>query len=76
MEDITLASQSMASNGDEIVDNVREIGETSKATAEEAETVSKATERQTDSIHEIANESTNLARMAADLQNEVRKFKV
>ena len=76
MEDITLAAQSMASNGDEIVDNVREIGETSKVTAEEAETVSKATERQTDSIHQIADESTNLARMAADLQNEVRKFKV
>ena len=76
MEDISLSSKSMAFNGDEIVDNVREIGETSKATAEEAETVSKATERQTESIHQIADESTNLARMAEDLQNEVRKFKV
>ena len=76
MEDISLSSKSMASNGDEIVENVKDIGETSKSTAEEAENVSKATERQTASIHEIADESTNLARMAADLQNEARKFKV
>ena len=76
MEDISLSSKSMASNGDEIVDNVREIGETSKATAEEAENVTKATEIQTASIHEIVDESTSLSRMAADLQQEVRKFKV
>ena len=76
MEDISLSSKSMASNGDEIVDNVREIGETSKVAAEEAEIVSKATEQQTTSIHEIAEEATGLSRMANDLQNEIRKFKV
>ena len=76
MQDISLASKSMASNGDEIVENVKEIGETSKATAEEAETVSAATEEQTASVHEIAGESTSLAKMAAELQQEVKKFKV
>ena len=76
MQDISLASRSMASNGDEIVENVKEIGETSKSAAEEAETVSAATEEQTASVHEIAGESTNLAKMAAELQQEVKKFKV
>ena len=76
MQDISLASKSMASNGDEIVENVREIGETSKSAAEEAETVSAATEEQTASVHEIAGESTNLAKMASELQQEVKKFKV
>ncbi len=76
MQDISLASKSMASNGDEIVENVKEIGETSKSAAEEAETVSAATEEQTASVHEIAGESTNLAKMAAELQQEVKKFKV
>ena len=76
MQDISHATKSMARNGEEIVDHIRTIGETSKSSAEEAETVSAATEEQTASVHEIANESTNLARMANELQLEVKKFKV
>ena len=76
MQDISTSTESMAANGKEIVANVRTIGETSKLAAEEAETVSAATEEQTASVHEIANESTNLAQMANELQQEVRKFKV
>lgn len=76
MQDISEATRDMANNGGEIVDNVRLIGESSKTAAEEAETVSAATEEQTASVHEIATESTNLARMASELQQDVRKFKV
>jgi methyl-accepting chemotaxis protein len=76
MENISLASKSMASNGDEIVENVRAIGETSKLAADEAANVSAATEEQTASVHEIANEANNLSQMAADLQNEIKKFRV
>ena len=76
MQDISGATRTMARNGEEIVDHIRTINETSKSSAEEAETVSAATEEQTASVHEIANESTNLARMANELQQEVKKFKV
>ena len=76
MQDISGATRDMANNGEEIVSNVRLIGESSKTSAEEAETVSAATEEQTASVHEIASESTNLARMASELQQEVKKFKV
>ena len=76
MQEISGATRSMARNGEEIVDHIRTINETSKSSAEEAETVSAATEEQTASVHEIANESTNLARMANELQQEVQKFKV
>ena len=76
MQHISAASRDMATNGKEIVGHIRTIGETSKTSAEEAETVSAATQEQTASVHEIANESTNLARMAGELQQEVQKFKV
>ena len=76
MQDISSATKSMARNGEEIVDHIRTISETSKSSAEEAETVSAATEEQTASVHEIANESNNLARMANELQQEVKKFRV
>ena len=76
MQTISSSTQDMAVNGERIVQNVRTIGEASKTAAEEAETVSAATQEQTASVHEIAGESTNLARMAGELQQEVKKFKV
>lgn len=76
MQAISSSTRDMADNGVQIVQNVRTIGEASKTAAEEAETVSAATEEQTASVHEIAGESTNLARMAGELQQEVKKFKV
>ena len=76
MQTISRATRDMADNGVQIVQNVRTIGEASKTAAEEAETVSAATQQQTASVHEIAGESTNLARMAGELQQEVKKFKV
>ena len=76
MQAISHSTRAMAKNGEKIVENVRTIGESSKIAAEEAETVSAATEEQTASVHEIAGESTNLAKMASELQQEVQKFKV
>ena len=76
MQTISSSTHDMAVNGKQIVQNVRTIGEASKTAAEEAETVSAATQEQTASVHEIAGESTNLARMAGELQQEVKKFKV
>ena len=76
MQDISGATRDMANNGEKIVEHVKTIGEASKTSAEEAETVSAATEEQTASVHEIAGESTNLAQMASELQQEVKKFKV
>ena len=76
MQTISSSTNDMAVNGERIVQNVRTIGEASKTAAEEAETVSAATQEQTASVHEIAGESTNLAHMAGELQQEVKKFKV
>ncbi len=76
VQDISSAIRSMAENGEQIVNNIRSIEDSSKSSAEEAETVSAATEQQTASVHEIANAATGLAHMANELQKEVQKFKL
>ena len=74
VQSISHAVRGMADSGTAIVESVRLIGDTSKSAAQDAETVSAATEQQSASIHEIASASTNLAKMATDLQTEVKKF--
>ena len=76
MQDISAAIRSMAVNGEEIVSHIKSIEDSSKTSAQEAETVSAATEEQTASVHEIANAATSLAQMANELQKEVQKFKL
>ena len=76
VQDISVSIRSMADNGEQIVGHIRNIEETSKSSAEEAETVSAATQQQTASVHEIASASTGLAQMANELQKDVQKFKL
>ena len=76
VQEISTAIGGMADSGREIVGHIRTIGESSRGTAEEAETVSAATQEQSASVQEIAHASNKLAKMAAELQQEVQKFKV
>lgn len=65
----------LAKNGEDIVEHMRVISKSSSGAAEEAQTVSAATEEQSASIDEIANASHRLAEMAGGLQQEVQKFR-
>ncbi|MBR2216343.1 MAG: methyl-accepting chemotaxis protein [Selenomonadaceae bacterium] len=76
IQSISYSIRGMADNGAEIVVHVRTIGDASRKAAEEAETVSAATEEQSASVQEIAHASQSLAQMATELQNEVQKFKL
>ena len=76
MQSISAGIGGMAESGQEIVGHIRTIEDSSRTSAEEAETVSAATEEQSASVQEIANASHSLAKMAGELQMEVRKFKV
>ena len=58
-----------------VVKAVHEIDDMSKKVAEEAETVSAATEEQAASMNEITNASQALADMAQGLQNSINSFK-
>ena len=76
VKDISQEISAMASGGRTIVGHVHTIGELSKNAAEEAETVSAATEEQSASVQEIANASRSLAQMADELKVNIEKFQV
>lgn len=73
---ISQAIAGMADSGKAITGHVDTITDTSTKAAQEAETVSAATEEQSASVQEIANASKSLAEMASELQNEVSRFQL
>lgn len=66
----------MADGSTTMLSAIQEIDKVSKSNADEAQSVSAATEEQSASMQEIASASQNLANLAGDLQAEIRKFKV
>lgn len=76
VKDISSAIQHMADNSQHIVTIVKKMDDLSIKGADEAQTVSAATEEQSASMQEIAFSSQNLAKMAEQLQQEVKKFKI
>lgn len=76
VQDISGAIQEMASGSQQVVVSVRGINDTSKNVAGHTQTVSAASEEQSASIEEIAASSQTLAKMAEELQQTVRKFKL
>lgn len=76
VKEISVAVQHMADSSQIIVSSVKDIDGFSKKAAEEAQTVSAATQEQTASMEEIASSSHSLAKLAEELQETVNKFKV
>ena len=76
MQDISMATGNMAESGAEIVRHAQIIEDASKMATQETENVSSATEEQTAAVHEISESSSNLSRMAGELQHEIKKFKI
>jgi methyl-accepting chemotaxis protein len=76
VKDISSAIQHMADNSQHIVTIVKKMDDLSIKGADEAQNVSAATEEQSASMQEIAFSSQNLAKMAEQLQQEVKKFKI
>lgn len=74
--DISNAIRQMETGSQQIVSSVQSINALSKQTAIEAESVSAATEQQSASMHGVASASENLAKMAQNLQETVRFFRI
>ena len=77
------ASQAMQSSVERLTQSighidaaVEEINTKSRSVADEAQTVSAATEEETASMHEIADASRKLAEQAQNLQNAIAVFKI
>ena len=89
-EDILISIQTLANEVDQIAQHINAMSddaqvmqramnavkETSAKTSEEVQIISAATEEQSTSMDEIAEESRNLAGLASDLRVTVDKFKI
>jgi methyl-accepting chemotaxis protein len=76
VKEISDATQEVAAGSQQIVESVRKVEAVSKAAAARTETVSAATQEQSATMEEIAAASNTLARMATDMQQAVRIFKI
>ena len=74
--EITNSTTKLDTGTKRVVEASDNIDKESRKAASETQTISAATEEQSASMEEIASASTHLAKMAEDLQNTVRKFKV
>lgn len=73
---ISAAAEELSAGTEDVVQSTENIKEQSGKISQETETVSAATEEQSASMEEIAAASTHLSKLAADLQNEIQKFKI
>ncbi|SEJ09531.1 methyl-accepting chemotaxis protein [Propionispira arboris] len=76
INEISAATEELTSGTEDVVTATGNSSNETKKTAESTETISAATEQQSASMEEIASASTHLAKLAADLQNEIQKFKI
>lgn len=74
--EISTAIQKMAAGSQRIVASINTIDGLSRQSAEQAETVSAATEEQSATMDDIAASSRELAKMAEDMQQVVRQFQI
>jgi len=76
IEEIAKSTTILDAGTKRVIEAADNIDTESRKAADETQTISAATEEQSASMEEIAGASTHLAKMAEDLQNTVRKFKV
>lgn len=76
IRDISAAIQQMATGSQQIVISIHEIEETAKRMSAETQNVSAATDKQTESMHEVAAACQSLANMAEELQTAISIFKL
>ena len=70
------AIRQMETQNEAMLNSSQNISATGRQNSDEAQSVSAATEEQTASMHEIATASGNLAKLAANLQTEIEKFRL
>ena len=70
------AIRQMETQNESMLTASQNISATGRKNSDEAQSVSAATEEQTASMHEIATASGSLAKLAANLQAEIEKFRL
>jgi len=76
MEEISHAVEETAMGMQTVVANVQNISAVSEETSASTQTVAAAAEEQSASLHEVTSSAEALAKMATNLNETIRKFKV
>lgn len=76
MEQISHAVEETARGMQGVVENVQNISAVSEQTSASTQTVAAAAEEQNASLNEVTSSAESLAKMASDLNDVIRKFKV
>lgn len=76
IQEVSIATEQMAAGAEQALSAIQNVASISEETAASAEEVAAATQEQTASIQEVAASSNMLARLADELKNLVRHFKV
>lgn len=76
IKEISAAMQQINGASRQIVGSIATVSQLNEKSADEAQTVSAATEEQLASMEEIASSSQALARLAQELQNAVNEFRI
>ena len=76
VNEIASAIQQISKNSHEVLTSVKVVDKINEDSAGQAETISAATQEQSASMEQIAASSNELVRMAENLQNSIRIFKL
>ncbi|WP_028307681.1 methyl-accepting chemotaxis protein [Desulfitibacter alkalitolerans] len=76
IQNISASIEQMASGSQEVVTAIGQIEASSNNVTDQIQSISSASEEQSASMEEIASSSQNLARLAQDVKEFVKKFKV
>lgn len=75
-QEASAVSEEMSASVEEVDASIEEIAHIAQASAANIQNVASASEEQLASMEEISSSASNLSRMAEELQNHVRQFKV
>ncbi|WP_059041734.1 methyl-accepting chemotaxis protein [Paenibacillus rubinfantis] len=76
IHEVSAITEQMSASADEIAHSVEQIAATSASSMESFQGVTAATQEQLASMEEISSASEGLARMAADMHNQIERFKL
>ncbi|RRJ62244.1 HAMP domain-containing protein [Paenibacillus oralis] len=76
IHEVSAITEQMSASADEIANSVEQIATTSAKSLESFQGVTAATEEQLASMEEISSASEGLARMAADVNAQIERFKL
>lgn len=76
IHDVSSITEEMSASAEQIAASVQQMAESSSKSLDAFQSVTAATEEQLASMEEISSASEGLARMAADMQTKIEKFKL